>query len=374
MLDRAAFRLLRRRDVFAQFPERLALRQIRGDHGVVDDAVLHAALQDFLQRALALVARRRQFHQHVPVVLAGKGIADADAVTDGEVHCDRGDQLEGGQLAGGLAARDLQQLERRLRRLQPDKGGLDAARLGKQFQRRGGDDAERAFGADKQVAQIVAGIVLLQLRQAVEDAPVGQHHFEAERHLARHAVGERGGAAGIAGEVAADRAAAFGAERQRKQPVGFGRARLRVLQDHAGVHRHGVGRGVEVAQSVHPAQRQHDLAAIGRLAADEARIAALRHQSGARLAGELADRGDLRGRARPQHQGRGAAEQVAVLGDVLVHVGLGGNGVFVADDGGEARNGFRRKGRRRLVSDVHRASLRLSSCSCFRPRRAAAGH
>ena len=144
--------------------------------------------------------------------------------------------------ARGLVLRDRQQLQRVVRRFQADEGGLHRARLRKQFQRRRGDDAERAFGADEQVAQIVAGIVLLQLRQPVQNAAVGQHHFEPERHLARHAIGQRGGAAGIGGEIAADGAASLRAERQRKQPVDLGGALLRDLQHHAGLAGHGVGR------------------------------------------------------------------------------------------------------------------------------------
>ena len=46
---------------------------------------------------------------------------------------------------------------------------VSTARLWK-LQGRRGDNAERALGADEQVAQVVAGVVLLQLRQAVENA------------------------------------------------------------------------------------------------------------------------------------------------------------------------------------------------------------
>ena len=62
-----------------------------------------------------------------------------------------------------------------------DEGGRTRARAGEQLQRRGGDDAERAFGADEQVLEIVAGIVLAQLRQRVDDAPVGEHDLDAGR-------------------------------------------------------------------------------------------------------------------------------------------------------------------------------------------------
>ena len=100
-----------------------------------------------------------------------KRIADVDAVTNAEIDRDVGQQFEAGQAAGRLVLRDRQQLERLRGRFQADIGGLDRARLRKQFQRRCGDDAERALGADEEVAQIVAGIVLFQLRQPFRMRP-----------------------------------------------------------------------------------------------------------------------------------------------------------------------------------------------------------
>ena len=128
--------------------------------------------------------------------------------------------LEAGDAAGGALGGDAEQFERGFRRRHADKGGLDRARPRHQPQHRRGDDAERAFGADEQVFQVVAGIVLLELVEIVEDAAVGQHHFEPERMRARDAVGDRGGAAGIGGKVAADGAGALRRQQLRIEPVG----------------------------------------------------------------------------------------------------------------------------------------------------------
>ena len=125
---------------------------------------------------------------------------------------------------------------------------------------RRGDDAERAFGADEQVLQVVAGIVLLQLVEIVQHAAVGQHHFEAERMRARDAVGDRRGAAGIGREIAADGAGAFRRQQLRIEPVGRGRRFARALQRDAGLARHGVGDRIDLADLVEPRERQHDLA------------------------------------------------------------------------------------------------------------------
>ena len=284
---------------------------------------------------------------------AGQGIADVDAVTHRKIHRDVGEQFEAGEAAGGLVLRNRQQLERVGRRLQADIGGFHRVRFWEQPQRRRGDDAERAFGADEQVAQIVAGIVLLQLRQRVQHAPVGEHHFQPERHLARHAIGQRRGTAGIGGEVAADGAASFGAERQRKQAVDVAGALLRDLQHHAGLAGHGVGRGVDVADAVHPPHRHHHLAMMRGLPADQAGIAALRHQRDALLGGEPADRGHLRGRTGPQHQRRAAVIEVALLGEVRRDVGRIGDRISVADNGAKARDQFGRERRCRHRGDIH---------------------
>ena len=76
----------------------------------------------------------------------------------------RADQLEAVTVAAGARLREAEELDARPGRGHADEGGLDRARARKQLQHRRGDDAERAFGADEQVLQVVAGIVLLQLR------------------------------------------------------------------------------------------------------------------------------------------------------------------------------------------------------------------
>ena len=153
------------------------------------------------------------------------------------------------QFHGG--ARIAHGQERRLRR----------ARTRKQLQARGRDHAERAFGADEQVVEVVAGVVLAQARESVEHLPVGQHDLETEHEFARHAVAQRIQAAGVGREVAADLAAALGAERQRKETVGpLGRG-LHVGENAAGLGDHREIGGIHFADAVQAPQRKHDLVA-----------------------------------------------------------------------------------------------------------------
>ncbi|MCY1544818.1 hypothetical protein D9M68_807240 [compost metagenome] len=73
--------------------------------------------------------------------------------------------------------------------------------------------------------EVVAGVVLAQGGQAVPDRAVGQHHFQAQDVVARVAVAQHAGAAGIGGDGAADLARAFRAQADRVQPA-FGGGRF----------------------------------------------------------------------------------------------------------------------------------------------------
>ena len=108
---------------------------------------------------------------------------------------------------------------------------------------------------------------MLSLRsaaQAVPDPAVGQHDLEAEHQLAGHAVAQDRGAAGVGGEVAADRAAALRAQRHREQPAGLLGRGLHVGEHDARVDGDRAGDRVDLADRAHPAERQHDLLARAR--------------------------------------------------------------------------------------------------------------
>ena len=156
----------------------------------------------------------------------GQRVDRAGNVGQRQIEAGARDQLERGQLVGGGGAGTGEERHRILDPAERQKRGLDLARLRKELDGRRGDDAERALAADEELLQIVAGIVLAQAREPVPDPPVGQHHLDPQGQFAGIAVAQDGDAAGIGREIAADLAAALGAEAQRKQPVGLGR-RLR---------------------------------------------------------------------------------------------------------------------------------------------------
>ncbi|MNY12945.1 hypothetical protein D3C86_1460520 [compost metagenome] len=131
-------------------------------------------------------------------------------------------------------------------------------RLGQreQFQGRGGDNAEGAFAADVQVAQVVARVVLAQATQAIPDFTFGGHHFQPQRQLAGIAVAQHGSAAGVGAEITANRATAFGAQTQGKQATGVTGNVLHVLQNTAGFDGQRVVVRVHGAYPVQAIQQQ----------------------------------------------------------------------------------------------------------------------
>ena len=133
---------------------------------------------------------------------------------------------------------------------------------------------------------------------------------------ARDAVRDRCGAAGIGRQIAADGAAAFRGQQLRIEPVGLGRRFARALQRHAGLDRHGVRHRIDLADLVEAGERQHDLAVQRNLPADQPSIAALRHDGGLGLVGELEDCRHFRDRSRPQYHRRLAAIEVAHLDQI----------------------------------------------------------
>ena len=148
-------------------------------------------------------------------------------------------------------------------------------RRGEELERGGGDDAERAFAADKELADVVAGGVFVQRGEVGEQAAVGQHHFQPEHQIARGAVAHHVQPAGIAGDVAADLAGAFAGQAKWKQPPGLGRGFLHVLQNRARFRGDGVVGQADAADAGEPREVEQN-AAVWHSRATQAGVAALR--------------------------------------------------------------------------------------------------
>ena len=71
-----------------------------------------AAKISSIDRAQAFARLRRQFHQHIPVVLARERIAARRRVPDREIERDARDQLEARHAAAGALIGEIEQRER----------------------------------------------------------------------------------------------------------------------------------------------------------------------------------------------------------------------------------------------------------------------
>ena len=208
--------------VLADAPELAALLQAVGDDGVDDQVFLVSRFQRLVEPvAQPPGLRRRHLEEHVPGIGLRQRIAAA-GVAEREIDGDARHQLERRQRAIGRLLDEGEEVEGVLRRRHRHERGLDRARTRKEFEHRRRDDAERALGADEQVAQVVAGVVLLELVEDVHHPAVGEHDFEPEHQVTGDPVGKGASAARIGGQDAADGAAAFGAERQREETIGLG--------------------------------------------------------------------------------------------------------------------------------------------------------
>ncbi len=195
-----------------------------------------------------------------------------------------------------------------LRRVDTDqrRGGIRGWR--EELQTGCGNDAERAFGADEQGFHVVAGVVLAQALEGREYAAVRKHHLEAQHQVAHHAVAKHRGSPRIGRQIAADLGRALGAQTQWKEAVRLARCRLRLGKRTTRLDDHRIVGGVDLTDTVQPAQGQNDLRPrfIGRGAAAVAGIAPVRHHRDRFTIANAQDLGDFVDVVGQQHQRRGA--------------------------------------------------------------------
>lgn len=102
-----------------------------------------------------------------------------------------------------------------------------------------GDDAQRPFGADEQVHQVVAGDVLDELPAQGQRLPLGGHHLHGEDVVPGYAVLHAAGAASVGGNVPAQGALADARWVRGVEEAQGLHGALEVGGDHAGFGRGG---------------------------------------------------------------------------------------------------------------------------------------
>ena len=219
-----ALGLLRLRDALAQRPQGRALGRAAGDHGVdAPGPCSKAAARAVLQRGRrASSARRRPARPgrtRGATPRNGSRGAGRCASTRSSacrvISSQPVSRLAGRARAAAAAGRPRPSTSRAARASAVARRGV----AGNSCSTAAVMTPERALGADEELLQVVAGVVLAQRPQPVPHPAVGQHHLEPEHQVAHHAVAQHRRAAGVGREVAADGAGALGAERQREQPA-----------------------------------------------------------------------------------------------------------------------------------------------------------
>ena len=345
----------------ADLPERQRLG-LRLRDGRVDGA---AGLHRFAERFLECLAQRRlvvarDVDQRRERMLRLEGLAQL-------LPAERGldevapHQLEGRERARKARLQAAEQVQRRPEVRQRDQRGRARPRRSVQPQHRAGDHAQRALGADEELLEVVAGVVLQHGAQHRQHAAVGQHHLEAQRLLAHHAELQHAVAAGVGRQVAADLAGAARTQVDAELQPPRGSGLLHRRQRGAGLHGDRRGGDIQRLDGVHPVERQRDGVGARHGRARQAGEAALGHDRHALRAAQAQHGRDFLGAARTHERERPHRRCAAPVG-VVAHRDR------VAD---EHLVGPERAGQR--VEDVHaaqprRASTKSSTASSMRRR------
>ena len=184
-----------------------------------------------------------------------------------------------------------------------DRGERRHQRRGRERQRhqpqdRAGHDAERALRPDEELEQGQPGDVLDPLAAEGHERAVGQHDVEAEDVVGRHAVLHAAQAAGVGGDVAADRADLVGRRVRRVPEAVLARGGLHLRVEGTRLDDGHLAVGIDL-DGPHPLEAQHDAAVDGARAAGEPRPRTSRHHRDA-VGRRPADRGlHLARRPRP---------------------------------------------------------------------------
>ena len=133
------------------------------------------------------------------------------------------------------------------------------------------DETERAFGADEQMTQVVAGRVLHETVIQVEHRAGAGDHFQSGDPVARETVADHADAAGVRRDVAADLARTGRREVDRIEQTALRRVILQRFGDDARLTPHDAVGFVEIEDAVHAIERHDDLAVRCNRAARQSR-------------------------------------------------------------------------------------------------------
>lgn len=126
-----------------------------------------------------------------------------------------------------------------------------------------GNDAQRPFGPDQQMCQIISGCGFARLAAGAHDRAVGHDRLKRQNILAHCAIADRGGARSTGGGHSANAGIGAGIDRE-KQPRGA-QILVQTLARDARLHNGVKVFGIDGKNAVHVAHVQTDTAADGQV-------------------------------------------------------------------------------------------------------------
>ena len=254
---------LRQGNALAYVPQLVGLGDAFGHHGIGHAAVVHGGFQQLLELAarMGLVLVVAVFQQHAVGRVAPQGHALLGVMFVHQAQCKLSHHLEARQARTQVAVGQAQQSDGGVQGGHGSPSGQVGFGRRAKFQAGSGDDAQRAFAAHKQVAQVIAGVVFAQAAQAMPDLALRGDHFQPQAQVAGIAIAHHLGAASVGGQVAANGATAFGGQAQGEQQASAFSGLLHGLQHAARLgHQCEVG-CVHTADGIHALQAQYHLGA-----------------------------------------------------------------------------------------------------------------
>src|SRR5450830_565 len=307
-------------DVLAQLPQVVQLGFALAHHAVQHPALLDAVLEGFQGVVGDFFGGGFEFQQCVERAF---GLERRRHVTTTK---DFGQGLVGEKLESGQVQLALERVQHRHDRVEVGgRGHLKKEIFRRTVQAHGGfhDKTQGAFGADEQLAHVVAGGVLDQVAVQLQHVAFAGDDLHAGDPVTGHAVANYLDPAGIGADIAANLARTGRSEVHRVvQAVLFGGV-LQLLGDHARLALGGAVGEVHVQDLVHIVERDDHFTIGSNGGGRQAGTPTGRHQRDLALIGPAHDGLHLLNRLGEHDGSRGRRE---VLGPILA-VSLQGVGV-----------------------------------------------
>ncbi len=241
-------------DVLAQLPQILQLLLALAHHAIQHPTLLHAVFKSRQRGFGHFFGGGLKFQQGIERAVGferRRYIATAHDFGQGFV----GEKFEGGEVE--LVLEGVQHRHDRVEIGSTEHHGGEVSR--RPVQAHGGFDnkAQGAFGADKQLTQVVAGGVFNQVFIQFQQLTFAGDHFQPGDPIAGHAVANHFNATGVGADVAADLAGASGSEVHRVIKAFFFGKQLQLLGDHARLAHGRAVKFVKAQYLIHVVEGDH---------------------------------------------------------------------------------------------------------------------